>query len=173
VIRRVTVFGSSTVPEDSPEYADARRLGRLLAEAGYEVVNGGQSGTMDGVALGVTEGGGHCLGITVQGAPWPPPSRHLSQLRVADDLLLRMRELLTLGDAWIALPGQVGTLAEVAVGWALLSNGFVEPRPLILIGRRWREALASLGDLLQVRSELLGLLTTVESPELAVARLAG
>lgn len=63
-VRRVTVFGSSSITHDSDEYEQARRLGRLLAEMGYEVVNGGQKGSMDAVARGVSEAGGRCIGIT-------------------------------------------------------------------------------------------------------------
>lgn len=167
-MRTVTVFGSSTVREDSDEYAVARRLGRLLAESGYEVINGGQRGTMDGVARGCAEAGGRCIGITVRGAPWGSPTEHVAELIHYDDLVSRTRELLMRADAWLALPGQVGTLAEVALAWTLIAGRLLEPGPLVLVGRPWQDAVRPLAAALGIRRELVAFLTVVATPEEAM-----
>jgi predicted Rossmann-fold nucleotide-binding protein len=41
-------------------------------------------------------------------------------------------------DAAIALPGGIGTLAEVAAMWSSLQTGAIPPRPLILVGEGWQ-----------------------------------
>jgi hypothetical protein len=41
-------------------------------------------------------------------------------------------------DVALALPGGIGTLAEVAMMWSLLQTKAISPRPLILIGPAWR-----------------------------------
>ena len=46
----VTVFGSSLPGEGSTAYVEAQRLGRLLAEAGFAVCNGGYAGLMEASA---------------------------------------------------------------------------------------------------------------------------
>ena len=43
-MKTVTIFGSSLPGEDSAAYAEAHRLGRLLAERGLVVCNGGYAG---------------------------------------------------------------------------------------------------------------------------------
>ena len=45
-MKTITVFGSSQPAEGSKAYEEARRLGRLLAEAGFAVCNGGYAGLM-------------------------------------------------------------------------------------------------------------------------------
>lgn len=169
--KRVTVFGSSSISQDSEQYQQARRLGRLLGEAGYEVVNGGQRGSMDAVARGVSEAGGRCIGITIKDAPWGEPTAWAAEIIRHDDLLIRMRDLLIGSDAWIALPGQTGTLAEVAVGWVLLSSKLITNRRLILIGDRWRRAIDGLSTELDITGDHRSLLTFVDTPEQAVAML--
>jgi predicted Rossmann-fold nucleotide-binding protein len=48
----VTVFGSARIPESSADYAEAREVGRRLAEAGFAVVTGGGPGAMEAANLG-------------------------------------------------------------------------------------------------------------------------
>ena len=62
----VTVFGSSRATPVDPVYRDARRLGRLLAVAGYAVRSGGYSGVMEAVSRGAAEAGGQAIGVTVE-----------------------------------------------------------------------------------------------------------
>ncbi|MDQ3804788.1 MAG: LOG family protein, partial [Acidobacteriota bacterium] len=58
----VTIFGGSKCNEDSPEYADALEVGRLLAEAGFTICTGGYLGVMEAASRGARERGGRVLG---------------------------------------------------------------------------------------------------------------
>ena len=60
----VAVFGGGAPQPGSPAYIEAQRLGRLLAQAGYNVLNGGYSGTMEAVSRGAIEAGGHVIAVT-------------------------------------------------------------------------------------------------------------
>jgi uncharacterized protein (TIGR00730 family) len=117
--RRVVVFGSSVTPPDQPAYDEARRLGRELARAGWEVWSGGYLGVMSAVSEGAREAGGTAVGVTM--APWArfhPGNRWLSRNVEAADMHERLRHLTTV-DAAIALHGGIGTLSEVALFWYL------------------------------------------------------
>jgi predicted Rossmann-fold nucleotide-binding protein len=46
-------------------------------------------------------------------------------------------------DVALALPGGVGTLAEIAVMWSQLQTGASDPKPLILIGKGWEAVIES------------------------------
>jgi hypothetical protein len=46
--------------------------------------------------------------------------------------------------AAIALPGGVGTLAEIAVTWSQLQTGASESKPLILVGSSWKSVFEKL-----------------------------
>ncbi|OGN98780.1 MAG: hypothetical protein A2Z71_00395 [Chloroflexi bacterium RBG_13_50_21] len=138
---RVTVFGGSLAKPDDPVYQDALRLGKLLAQAGYTVLNGGYIGTMEAVSRGVSEAGGHVIGVTceqieawrpVKANPWVMEEWHYASLQE------RMIALIENCDACLALPGGVGTLAEITLTWNLLLTRILPPRPLILIGSGWK-----------------------------------
>jgi hypothetical protein len=142
--RVATVFGSARLAPEDREYREARRLGRLLAEGGWTVCTGGYDGAMAAVSRGAGEAGGRVIGVTMAG--WTErrvPNMWVEEERAAEDLLARVGILLE-GDAWLAVAGGVGTLSEVALAWNLLQTGDVSPRPLVLVGERWRALVPEL-----------------------------
>lgn len=162
--RKIAVFGGSYVPQGSPAYEEARKLGQLLARAGCTVVNGGYSGTMAAVSRGAWEAGGHTIGITLAFFDrWPlPPNRWLREERKAPDLFTRHKWLIAETDAVIVLPGGVGTLAELFVTWNLLQIGGIPRKPLVLVGQEWRMVLESLSKHLHLQPQDLALVQIVE-----------
>ena len=135
---RVAVFGSSEPAPGDAEYELARRVGRLLAEAGYEVVNGGYGGVMEGASLGAREGGGEAVGITTRIFTRGEGNPYLSRELPEQDLYLRTRALIEPSAAYIILPGKAGTLAELTFLWALQRAGLLGRKPVILVGPFWR-----------------------------------
>ncbi len=141
---RITVFGGSQPKPGDPIYQDALRLGMLLAEAGYTLLNGGYIGTMEALSRGASEAGGHVIGVTcdqieawrpVKANPWVTEEWHFASLHE------RMVALIEHCDACLALPGGVGTLAEITLTWNLLLTQILSPRPLILIGPGWQATI--------------------------------
>jgi len=61
---RITVFGGSQPTEGSSAYAEARELGKALADNGWTVITGGYTGTMEAVSRGAADAGGHVVGVT-------------------------------------------------------------------------------------------------------------
>ena len=140
----VTVFGGSQPKPGEPVYQDAYRLGQLLAQNGYILLNGGYIGTMEALSRGAAEAGGHVIGVTcdqieswrpVKANPWVTEVRHYPSLRE------RIFALIENSDAFLALPGGVGTLAEVMLTWNLLLTHILPPHPLILIGSGWQSTI--------------------------------
>ncbi|PJC77020.1 TIGR00730 family Rossman fold protein, partial [Candidatus Shapirobacteria bacterium CG_4_8_14_3_um_filter_39_11] len=64
MIKKVTFFGSSEVVTGSDVYDSAFRTAKLLAQEGYEVINGGGPGVMKASSEGAKAGGGKVMGIT-------------------------------------------------------------------------------------------------------------
>ncbi len=61
---KVSVFGGS---QPKPRHSPMKKptsLGKLLAKAGHTVMTGGYIGTMEAVSRGVSEAGGHVIGVT-------------------------------------------------------------------------------------------------------------
>jgi uncharacterized protein (TIGR00730 family) len=168
---RVTVFGSARVGEESVEYQQAMRLGRMLALDGHDIVSGGYGGIMEAVSRGAHEAGGRVVGVTV--APWAQrlaPNRYVSEERSAETLFERL-EALVESDALVALPGGAGTLGEVALAWNLRQMELMPAKPVILVGDAWGQLVQSFRELLIVNERDLELLTLVDTIEDAIAAL--
>jgi uncharacterized protein (TIGR00730 family) len=139
---RITVFGGSAPKPDEPAYQEAYRLGKLVAEAGHTVLTGGYIGTMEAVSRGASEAGGHVVGVTCNEIEaWRPvtPNPWVKEEIRFPTVRERMYRLIEDCEAAFALPGGVGTLAEIAVMWNQIQTQAIPPRPLILIGGGWKE----------------------------------
>src|SRR6266545_1303420 len=132
--RTITIFGSSRARPGDPEYHEAEQLGRLLAERGWTICNGGHDGTMEAAARGAKEAGGHTIGISISMYRPANPNMWLDEEVVADSLFGRLERLLTLGEAYVVLRGGIGTLLELALAWNLLQSPEFAGKPLVVVG---------------------------------------
>jgi uncharacterized protein (TIGR00730 family) len=171
-MQTITVFGSAQPDPGSTAYEQARALGQRLAEAGYAVVNGGYSGTMEAVSRGAAEGGGTAIGITCAAFDdrRPRGNPYLTRSIHAPDLLARLRQLVELGDAYIVLDGGIGTLLELFLVWNLLAIGSMQ-KPCLLVGAHWHSVLASLSQQTQIGPQHTAMLHIVDTPAEAVRAL--
>jgi uncharacterized protein (TIGR00730 family) len=123
-MQRVCVFCGSS-PGADPRYREAARaLGALIAKRGLGLVYGGASvGLMGAIADAVLEGGGHVIGV-IPSALVSKEIAHqsLPDLRVVATMHERKALMADLSDAFIALPGGIGTLEETfeTLTWAQL-----------------------------------------------------
>jgi hypothetical protein len=126
--RFVAVVGPGA--EATPEHcATAAKVGRLLADAGCAVVNGGLDGVMAAAAAGAAEAGGTSIGLL----PGADRNAAAEALTVAIPTGLgELRNALIVGaaDAVIAVGGSWGTLSEIALSMRT-------DTPVIVIGG-WR-----------------------------------
>jgi uncharacterized protein (TIGR00730 family) len=109
----------------TPEFADAaRELGELLASNGIRLVYGGASvGLMGVVADAVLAGGGEVTGVIPRNLfRQEVPHRKLTNLVEVGSMHERKQRMFELADAFVALPGGLGTLEELAevATWAQL-----------------------------------------------------
>jgi uncharacterized protein (TIGR00730 family) len=168
---RVAVFGGAWIGESEPEYGEARTFGRVCAEAGIEVVNGGYGGIMGAVSRGASEAKGTVIGVTIGAfSEHVPVNRSLTHEVEAQDLFARL-PLICDAEAWVAFPGGVGTLTEVALCWSLVQTDSVAPRPLIIVGEQWDRALKAFRELLLAEDVHFDLLRPAASAEAAFDHL--
>jgi uncharacterized protein (TIGR00730 family) len=123
-MRRVGVFCGSSVGNRS-EYSDvAVALGRLLAARQIGLVyGGGHVGLMGVIADAVIAAGGEVIGVIPQAlADREIAHGGLTDLRIVDSMHTRKAMMADLSDAFIAMPGGVGTFEEFfeAITWTQL-----------------------------------------------------
>ncbi len=172
----VSVFGASIASPDSPPYREAYQLGRLLAQAGYTVMNGGYGGTMEASSKGAKEAGGRTIGVTVslfeRSGYRAGPNPYLDEVIQYPTLSERLHHLVTRCDAAVALRGGIGTLSEMALMWSFLQVGEIPRRPLILLGQDWADLIEKLcGDGSYVRPSDRALIRVAAAPEEVITLL--
>jgi len=170
----ISVFGSSAPSAGSADYEAARTVGRLLAEAGFVVQTGGYGGIMAGASQGANEAGGHVIGVTsAHMEQWRPvpPNQWVIEEKKHQSLAQRLLYLVENCDGVIVMPGGIGTLSEMALGWSLVQVGEISRRPIILVGGLWQRTLAAFLDEAYVRPEHKELLTVVRTAPEAVQKL--
>ncbi|MFZ0014091.1 MAG: LOG family protein [Acidimicrobiia bacterium] len=149
--RVVAVFGASATEPGSDAWADAERVGARLARAGHGVVTGGYGGTMEAVSRGAARAGGRVVGVTAPGlfAGRFGANRHVAEELVSVTLAERIGILTDVATGVIALPGSIGTAAELFVAWNMnhiARLGGLTRLPTVAVGEAWREVSALLVD---------------------------
>ncbi len=115
MLERICVFCGSNPGRNGAFSAAARATGRLLAEEGITLVyGGGLTGLMGAVADGALAAGGRVIGIIPQSMNLPRVVHEgLSELVVVQTMHERKAAMAHLSDAFIALPGGLGTFDEL------------------------------------------------------------
>jgi uncharacterized protein (TIGR00725 family) len=98
--------------------ADARELGRLLAERGAYVLTGGLGGVMAAAAEGAAEAGGTTIGL-LPGTDRSAANRHLTVVIATGLGQLRNGLLVRAADGLAAVGGSWGTMSEIALAHRL------------------------------------------------------
>jgi uncharacterized protein (TIGR00730 family) len=151
-IRSICVYCGSGSGADPAFVEAARKLGHMLAKAGIRLVyGGGRIGLMGEVARAVLEGGGNVTGII----PEFLKARELmlpdaQELHVVKDMHERKQLMFDKADAFIALPGGIGTLEELVeqMTWAQLGR---HDKPILIADIKgfWRPLLSLLAHMRQ------------------------
>ncbi|KMO33760.1 hypothetical protein VQ03_24585 [Methylobacterium tarhaniae] len=146
-MRTVCVYCGSGFGTDPVFEAAARALGRQLAEAGIALVyGGGNVGLMGTVARSVLDHGGHVTGII----PDFLKSRErmlddVQETIVVSDMHTRKKLMFDRSDAFVAMPGGIGTLEELVeqMTWSQLGQ-HAKPILLLSVADFWAPFLALL-----------------------------
>ena len=123
-MRRVCVFCGSSVGSQRAYSDAAEALGSVLAERGIGLVyGGGNVGLMGVIADAVMARGGQVIGVIPQSLALREIAHTgITELRVVDSMHTRKAMMAELADAFIAMPGGVGTFEEFfeVVTWTQL-----------------------------------------------------
>ncbi|MBI1181930.1 MAG: TIGR00730 family Rossman fold protein [Alphaproteobacteria bacterium] len=147
--RSICVFCGSRRGRDPAMAEAAAGLGRLLAGSGIRLVYGGGGvGLMDVVAQAALDAGGAVIGVIPKHlAVKELVKPGLTELRVVDSMHDRKRVMFELSDAFVALPGGIGTLEETVeiLSWRQIG---IHDKPVVLLdaGGCWTHFQALMED---------------------------
>ena len=128
-IRSVCVYCGSSPGHDQRYLKAAHSLGRAVAQAGLGLVyGGGTRGLMGAVSDSAIRAGGRVIGIIprflINREATEPALDRLHEVLVTDDMHQRKHAMFEKSDAFVALPGGIGTLEEIVeiMTWAQLGH---------------------------------------------------
>jgi uncharacterized protein (TIGR00730 family) len=170
-IRNICVYCGSNVGSDPAYAAAARTLGAAMAKERIGLVYGGGGlGLMGELARTVLARGGRVTGIIPAFLSRKERMlRDADELIVVDDMHQRKKLMFDKSDAFVALPGGIGTLEELVeqLTWAQLGR-HTKPIALLNIRGFWEPLLALLRHMSEeafIRSDMQVRFSTVERPE--------
>ena len=173
---RIAVYCGSSRRVGEPYVSAARRLGDALARRGHVMVyGGGRTGLMGHVADGALAAGGRVHGVILDAFVAAGVHHEgIDELHQVDDMRARKRGLDERADAFIALPGGLGTLEELAEILSFRKLGF-HARPLVLLDTAgyWAPLVAQLERAIADgfdRGEIRAYFSVTQDPEEAVRR---
>lgn len=169
--RIVTIFGGSKCGPTSDEYAEAIKLGRLLANAGFTICTGGYLGVMEAASRGAREAGGRVFGIVMNQFK-SEPNRYLTDKVATDHFYDRLQNLITRSVGFVVFRGGMGTVTEMSLVWNKLQTGVLAYRPIVLIGDCWKEVVETWKRCLVVSDADVKLLLFANNAEEAAALIA-
>lgn len=125
-LKSVAVFCGSNLSNDVSHREAATRLGRCLAEQGITLIYGGSKlGLMGLVADGALERDGAVIGVSAENLVSIERTHEgLTELQVVNTLHQRKQTMCGLAQAFILLPGGVGSWDEFLYVWGLEQQGF-------------------------------------------------
>jgi uncharacterized protein (TIGR00730 family) len=170
--RIVTIFGGSKCREGDLAYAQALRVGELLADAGYTICTGGYAGVMEAASRGAHERGGRVIGVTMNQFA-VEPNRYLTEKIPSEHFYERLQRLITQSVGYIALRGGMGTVTEISLVWNKMQTRVLKPRPLVLLGDCWPPVVREWQRSLVVNDDDVAILDFANTPAEAVAIING
>jgi len=135
---RVTIFGSARARPGSFAYQEVKRLAAALSGMGCEIITGGGPGLMQAANEGAVEApGGGSMGIRVDLPFEQHVNPFVAQAYEHKTFFTRLHHFVLASDAFVVVPGGIGTVLELMMVWQLLQVKHVGEAPLILVGKMW------------------------------------
>lgn len=160
---RVTIFGSARAEPGTFVYREVERVAAALAEMGCDIITGGGPGLMqaanEGAAAANSTERQKSVGIRVELPFEQDVNPFVEQVFEHKTFFTRLHHFVLTSDAFVVVPGGIGTVLELMMIWQLLQVRHVQGTPLILVGKMW-------ADLVEwARTHLLTTHPTLATPE--------
>ena len=137
---RVAIFGSARAKPDTAVYDDVKRVAAALATMGCDIVTGGGPGLMQAANEGAASTGlpERSYGINIELPFEQDVNPFVEQSFTHETFFTRLHHFVITSDAFVVVPGGIGTVLETVMIWQLLQVRQMTDVPLILVGKMWR-----------------------------------
>src|SRR6478672_2637654 len=140
---RVTIFGSARLKPGTVAYESVKQLAAELTTMGCDIMSGGGPGLMQAANEGALSADPKALhrsvGIRVDLPFEQAVNPFVGQAYEHRTFFSWLHHFMIISDAFVVVPGGVGTLLELSLAWQLLQVRKLYNTPLILVGKMWAE----------------------------------
>jgi uncharacterized protein (TIGR00730 family) len=138
----VAIFGSARVDPDHWVYEAVRDVSAEITRMGCDIVTGGGPGLMQAANEGAADAGAaRSVGIRIELPFEQAVNPFVGEAYEHGTFFTRLHHFTLSSDAFIAVPGGIGTVLEVMMIWQLLQVRKLDSTPLILVGAMWQGLL--------------------------------
>src|SRR6516164_5935527 len=138
---RVTIFGSARAKPGTYVYDEVKRVSAALAEMDCDIITGGGPGLMqaanEGAAAANAPERNRSVGIRVDLPFEQEVNPFVEEAFEHKTFFTRLHHFVLTSDAFVVVPGGIGTVLELMMVWQLLQVKHVQGVPLILVGKMW------------------------------------
>ena len=132
----VTIFGSARMTPENAYYKLATKIGEQLSLNGYGVITGGGPGVMEAGNKGAKMGGAPSVGLNID-LPFEATSNaYIDKDKNIDFDYFFVRKVMFVkySQAFVVMPGGMGTLDELFEALTLIQTQKIDKFPIILVG---------------------------------------
>lgn len=172
-MKKIAFLGGASWKKENQVYKDAFETAKILAENGYQIINGGGPGVMKAASEGAKTARGiysiiaityhpHKKKTNFKGVDYTNP---FDEEIVTTDFFDRTKVMLQNTDLHIVFNGSTGTISEFGMTWASSRIHEGNNKPIILFGDFWRNVIKSFEENLLMRPGEVDLLKICTTPE--------
>lgn len=140
---RVTIFGSARAQPGAFVYEEVKRLAEALAAMNCDIITGGGPGLMQAANEGAAQqnagGKKRSVGIRVALPFEQNVNPFVEEAFEHKTFFSRLHQFVLISDAFVVVPGGIGTVLELMMIWQLLQVKHLQNCPLILVGKMWAD----------------------------------
>ncbi len=139
----ISIFGSARTKESNPYYQDAVTLAEELTKKGYGIITGGGPGIMEAANKGAKKGKGPSVGLNIDLPFEQTPNQYIDYDKSIDFNYFFVRKVMFVkyAQAFVIMPGGVGTLDELFETITLIQTEKIQKIPIILYGTDYWKGL--------------------------------
>jgi uncharacterized protein (TIGR00730 family) len=136
---RVAIFGSARAQPGTFVYDEVKRTAEAFAAMGCDIVTGGGPGLMQAANEGAKSAGAPgSVGIRIELPFEQNANPFVEQAFTHETFFTRLHHFVLASDAFVVVPGGIGTVLEMLMIWQLLQVRHIKDVPLILVGKMWK-----------------------------------
>ncbi|RPG60688.1 MAG: TIGR00730 family Rossman fold protein [Flavobacteriales bacterium TMED191] len=139
----ISIFGSARTKEPNPYYQDTVTLAEELTKKGYGIITGGGPGIMEAANKGAKKGKGPSVGLNIDLPFEQTPNQYIDYDKSIDFNYFFVRKVMFVkyAQAFVIMPGGVGTLDELFETITLIQTEKIQKIPIILYGTDYWKGL--------------------------------